>query len=161
MVPYVFGFSTGITGFSGMNGGNSCNNCHQGGITPEVTIAGPQVMLPGATQIYSLTISGGQEISGGLGVAVTDGDLLSLGSDTQLSGNEIIHTAPKSANQDGDVVFSYTWTAPVITGTVTMYGAGNSVNGNGSNSGDAAGLTTLSIRVMELNEKFYLPIIQR
>lgn len=162
-VQYVFGLSTGITGLSGMNGGNSCNLCHYDGITPEVSITGPQIVLPGTTQIYSLTISGGQEISGGLNVAVTSGNLLSLSSETQLLLDEITHTAPKSVNQDGAVVFSYAWTAPNITGTVpiTMYGAGNSVNGNGNNSGDAAGLTTLSITVMELNEKLYLPMIRQ
>ncbi len=160
-VQYVFSFSTGIAGFSGMNGGNSCNNCHHSGVTPEVSISGSQVVLPGDTQIYTLIISGGQETAGGLNVAVTDGSLLSLSGETQLINGEIAHTTPKSANQDGDVVFSYAWTAPVITGTVTMYGAGNSVNGNGSNSGDAAGLTALSIVVMELNERLYLPLIQR
>ncbi|MCL4262659.1 MAG: hypothetical protein KJ069_05570 [Anaerolineae bacterium] len=162
-VQYVFGFSSGITGFSGMNGGNSCNNCHHSGITPEVSITGPQLVLPGATQLYSLTISGGQQISGGLNVAVSDGALLSLSSETQLVNDEITHTDPKSVNQDGAVVFSYAWTAPVITGTVaiTMYGAGNSVDGNGSNSGDAAGLTTLPIVVMALDEQVYLPMIRR
>lgn len=162
-VQYVFGLSTGITGLSGMNGGNSCNLCHYDGITPEVSMSGPQIVLPGATHIYSLTISGGQEISGGLNVAVTNGALLSLSSETRMENDEITHTAPKSVNQNGDVVFSYAWTAPNITGTVpiTMYGAGNSVNGNGNNSGDAAGLTTLSITVMELNEKLYLPMIRQ
>ncbi|MBX3058648.1 MAG: hypothetical protein KF770_19455 [Anaerolineae bacterium] len=161
LVQYAFSFSTGIAGFSGMNGGNSCNNCHHSGVTPEVSIRGPQVVLPGGTQIYNLVISGGQETAGGLNVAVTEGSLLSLSDETKLINGEIAHTAPKTINQEGDVVFSYAWTAPVITGTVTMYGAGNSVNGNGSNSGDAAGLTTLSIVVMELNEKLYLPMIQR
>ncbi|HUM69614.1 MAG TPA: hypothetical protein PLK31_12320, partial [Chloroflexota bacterium] len=91
LVQYVFSFSTGIAGFSGMNGGNSCNNCHQGGITPEVSIVGPQIVQPGDTQMYYLTISGGQEISGGLNVAVSGGSLLSLSGETQLLNSEIAH----------------------------------------------------------------------
>lgn len=157
---YVYSFPEGITGFSGMSGSN-CNQCHSGGITPEVTIEGPQVVVPNSTHTYRLIIAGGQEISGGLDVAVTNGNLLSLGADTQLLNDEITHTAPKSINQDREVVFTYSWTAPSITETITMYGAGNSVDGNGSNSGDAADVTTLSIEVIELNEKIYLPAVLR
>jgi hypothetical protein len=158
---YVFSFSTGIFGYSGMSSGNSCNNCHHGGITPTVTIEGPQIALPDTTQTYRLIIAGGQEISGGLDVAVTAGLLLSLGPDTQVLNDEITHTAPKSVDQNHEVVFTYAWTAPAITGTVTMFGAGNSVNGNGIPTGDRAGLTSLAIEVMELNEKVYLPTILR
>jgi hypothetical protein len=35
------------------------------------------------------------------------------------------------------VVFTFTYTAPAVAGTVTLFAAGNSVNLNGSNAGDA------------------------
>lgn len=161
MVQYVFSLSTGITGFSGKSGGAGCNTCHYGGVTPEVSITGPHIVSPGATHIYTLTISGGQEVAGGLNVAAADGNLFPFSGDTQLLNNEITHTAPKAVNQDGAVVFAFAWTAPITSGVVTLYGAGNSVNGNGSFSGDAGALTTLSLAVMEVNAQIYLPLILR
>lgn len=159
-IQYVYSFQDGITGFSGMNG-PYCINCHNTGIIPEVVIEGPQVVAQSSTQTYRLIISGGQEISGGLDVAVTNGSLHSISSDTQFLGGEITHTAPKSVNQNGEVIFTYSWTAPAITDTVTMYGAGNSVNGDGSNFGDYPDVTTLTIEVLQLDEKVYFPAILR
>lgn len=156
----VYGFPFGIVGYSGMTV-NTCNNCHSGGIVPDVNIEGPVEVATGSTRTYTLIISGGQEIAGGLDVAVTEGLLAAISADTQLLSDEITHTDPKLADVDGAVSFSFQWTAPVTPTAVTMYGAGNSVNLLEGNQGDAAATTTLSIAVLELNEKVYLPVVTR
>ncbi|GEM_PF-244788 len=55
--------------------------------------------------------------------------------------------APSSTNE-----FSVDWTAPAAgSGPVTFYACGNGVNNNGSNSGDAAACTTLSLSESAVN----------
>lgn len=44
-------------------------------------------------------------------------------------------------------VFAFKLVAPPYSGTVRLFGAGNSCNGNGGSSGDRAGLTTFSVSV--------------
>lgn len=152
------GISTGVSGLSGSNG-VYCSACHNSGLVPGVTLVGPTVVDPGATYLYTLIISGGQQIAGGLDVAVTAGALTAVSPDTQIMSGEITHTEPKPADKDGAVSFTFQWTAPLTGTAVTMYGAGNSVDNNGSPSGDAANITTLAITVLQLDEKVYLPLV--
>jgi hypothetical protein len=162
---WVWGFPIGITGYSGnpATGGSTCNNCHNGGIVPTVTITGPTAVPANTIATYMLTISGGQEIAGGLDVSATDGllDILPGATDTRLFNSEITHTEPKTADTDGTVTFSFQWQAPETVGKVTLYGAGNSVNLMNGSSGDAASSTTLAITVVAFTEKIYLPTIMR
>ncbi|GMU58765.1 MAG: hypothetical protein AMXMBFR34_05280 [Myxococcaceae bacterium] len=44
-------------------------------------------------------------------------------------------------------MFAFKLVAPPYSGTVRLFGAGNSCNGNGGSSGDRAGLTTFSVSV--------------
>lgn len=153
--------STGVSGFSGRNG-VTCSVCHYGGVIPEVVIEGPSMVAPSSTHLYSLIISGGQEVAGGLDVAVTDGILAVVAADTLLMNGEITHVAPKLVDDDGRVIFTFEWTAPITPTAVTMYGAGNSVNLNGAATGDAPAATTLTIEVVDvgdLTHKAYLPIM--
>lgn len=132
--------STGISGFSGnpaTNGGAICNQCHGGGATPAVVLNGPRTVEVGTTHTYTLTISGGQEIAGGLDVSVTGGLLAAIETGTQILNGEATHTHPRLADAQGVVRFNFQWTAPATAGTIQMYGAGNSVNLNGTTSGDA------------------------
>lgn len=141
-------FSGGISGYSGnpaTNGGATCTLCHSGGIVPSVSLSGPNSVAPGSTHTYTLTISGGQEVAGGLDVSVTGGMLTVSAAGTKLLNNEITHTASKPA-ANGEVTFSFDWTAPV-SGSVTMYAAGNSVDGQSGAQGDNSAATQLSIAV--------------
>ncbi len=142
--------STGINGFSGnpaTTGGLICIACHSGGITPTVTLSGPQTVTPGSTNRYMLSISGGQQIAGGLDVSVTDGTLANIDEETYILFEELTHRAPREADAFGTVTFEFDWTAPASTGKVTMYGAGNSVDLLSGSGGDAPNNDILSITV--------------
>jgi hypothetical protein len=145
--------SSGITGVSGnpATGGQTCARCHSGGLMPEVSIDGPASVAVGSTNTYTLTISGGQRAAGGLDVSTTGGSFGTIPGnfDVQVLSGEITHASTKSANNMGDVIFSFLWTAPSSAGEVTLYGAGNSVNDNGSTGGDAADTDSLAIQVSE------------
>lgn len=142
----------GRVGFSGnpaTNGGATCTACHAvGAPLPTVVLEGPTTVMAGATNLYTLTISGGPAQVGGLNVATGNnrGALLPTGSDTQVLLNELTHSAPK-AFSGGQVRFAFAWTAPTFNDTVTLYGAGNSADGQQSLSGDGIGATTLAIQV--------------
>lgn len=155
----VRAFSGGISGFSGQ-GDIYCNVCHNDvtAIVPTVTLSGPQIVLPGSSHTYTLKISGGQALNpdapapgGGLDVSASDGVLSILlgATDTQMELDEITHTMRKPIDANGDVFFSFEWAAPGSASIETLYGAGNSVNGNGTNQGDAAATTTLTIYVVD------------
>ena len=139
----------GINGYSGnpaTNGGAICSNCHFGGIAPTVSLSGPNTVDAGSTHTYTLTITGGQEIAGGLDVSVINGLLNAIDPGTQILSGEITHTEPRPAANNA-VSWTFEWTAPAVAGTVTMYGAGNSINGNGGTSGDAPNKDSLTIIV--------------
>lgn len=160
--------SNGIAGFSGKNVA-TCNGCHFGGQAPTVTLSGPTTVIAGQTVVYELLVQGGQgsdpNAAAGLNVATDSGTLANLTADTQVLADEIAHTQPKGVDASGEVRFEFTWTAPITPSTTaTLWGAGNSVNNNGQNSGDAAGTDTLEISVIEqpeLTPQLYLPIALR
>ncbi|WP_420645507.1 choice-of-anchor V domain-containing protein [Candidatus Leptofilum sp.] len=183
-------FSGGVSGRSGV-GGSNCSLCHNTGTVPTVTLSGPAVAFTGETFTYTLTIAGGQELAAGLDVSASGGvltDTLAGSLYTQILGGEVTHEngddtqklspnfpkdylhdgGPKCINDDctqeagGEVTFTFNWVAPATAETVTMYGAGNSVDLSGDNSGDAAATDTLTITVIDpatLTERLYLPLV--
>ncbi len=128
-----------------------------------MTLSGSSSVTGGSTNSYRLTISGGQQSDGGLDVSVTSGVLAAGGSDTHVSAGELIHSATKPADGSGSVVFDFSWTAPASPGSVTMYGAGNSVDQSVGLFGDNAAAATLSITVQAagLSPHAYLPALLR
>jgi hypothetical protein len=139
--------ANGIDGFSGQ-GNFTCSQCHHGGVIPTVTINGPTLVTPVSTHTYTLTISGGQQISGGLDVSADGGTLVVADPGTHLQGGEITHNTPRGVNGNLEVVFTFNWTAPLSTGSYTLYGAGNSANSNGNTNGDEGNTDTLQITVV-------------
>lgn len=146
--------STGRVGRSGnpATGAATCAQCHSGGTAPTVTLQGSATVFAGSVLPYSLTIAGGEltdaandDPRGGFNVSTDFGDLLlATGSDTQLQSvfetgkDEVTHTLPHLPNENGEIKFDFVLSIPATTapGTYTMYGAGNSVDGNGSPFGD-------------------------
>ncbi|MCE1190111.1 MAG: T9SS type A sorting domain-containing protein [Ignavibacteria bacterium] len=124
----------GITGRTPKSGTSGCS-CH-GNLSSAVgvVIAGPDTLQPGATGQYTVTITGGPLVKGGVDIAVSTGTLVA-GTGLKLSGGELTHSTPMAASS-GKVVFSFSYKAPATTGTATMYSTGNSVNNNQSESGD-------------------------
>jgi hypothetical protein len=142
--------STGMAGHSGKQGG-ICNACHSGGTAPTVAFSGPDTVAVGATVTYHFSVESARaaQRAAGFNVAVSGGQLAILPDQGEhLIGAELTHTAPKR-NTDNLAGWDFTWTAPTTTGPATLFGAGNSVNLNGQNSGDRASATIFAVMVIE------------
>lgn len=170
--------SSGRVGFSGSPsaGGLYCTLCHGGGTVPDVVLQGATAVAPGTTSRFTLLISGGQaddagapNPAGGFNVSAPAG-LLSVipgAQDVRAEVNpgtnltELTHTMPKPVDMAGAVEFAFDWTAPNTPCTVvTLYGAGNSVNGNGNPTGDNAATTSFAVFVTDAScATLYLPSI--
>jgi len=143
-------YDDGIVGASGKDSGYYCRNHHVGGTVPTVAFEGPTVVTPGAmaTFRFAVTSNSVDQIAAGLDVAPSAGTLgLVDGQGTRLQFNEVTHSQPKANDTNGEAAFEFTWQAPEIEGTYTLYGAGCSVNLDGLQTGDAAARTTYEIVV--------------
>jgi hypothetical protein len=142
-------FSTGITGLSGKQG-IICNACHSGGKAPAVHFEGPADVTAGVIATFRFVVQSqsASQTFAGFNVADNAGQLaVEAGQGEQLLGAELTHTRPKPNDSTGTASFEFTWQAPVQPGPYTLFGAGNSVNFNGNNSGDRAAATTFMISV--------------
>ena len=144
----------GISGYSGKFG-VTCNECHSGGQAPTVSFGGSTSVNPGATTIYTFTLHSNNpalQTKAGLDIAASGGTLAVVtGEREQLVGPEVTHaalpTTLRSINANGDVTWQFKWTAPSTASNYVLYGAGNSVNGDGGNGGDRAAAAMLFIAV--------------
>lgn len=142
-------FSTGVTGYSGKSG-ISCTGCHGGGSEPEVWFEGPGRVEPGELAPFRLHVRSTREAqnAAGLNVAAEAGRLLVVpDTGTRLQQGEITHVSPKGNDSSGVATFEFQWEAPVVVGRVVLFGAGNSVNGNRSTSGDRALAVQFAVEV--------------
>lgn len=131
----VFAHSSGMTGATRKNGsGCTCHN-NNPSTNVSVSINGPSDLLVNQTGTYTVTIQGGPAVRAGTDIAVSGGSLNASSSAIQKLGDELTHTSPQ-AFVGGVATFSFTYTAPGTPGTQTIFANGNSVNFNGSNSGD-------------------------
>ncbi len=141
----------GRDGFSGnpaTNGGATCNACHAPGATrPTVTLTGPQALDAGTIAEYSLTITGGPAITGGVGVSSSAiGTLSAVDGSLHVVGTEVSHTAPK-AFSGNSVNFRFRYRAPSYNTVVTLFAAGNSSNGQLNLLGDGINVTQFPITI--------------
>lgn len=144
----AFANSTGISGRSGKEG-VSCATCHTAGAAaPTVTLEGPAALTAGQTGNYALIISGGPGVKAGFNVATggLDGATLTAGAGSKLVNGELTHSLPK-AFAGAPVRFDFTLVAPNKNGTLKVFGAGNSVNGDNEKTGDAHANATLDVAV--------------
>ncbi|MDB4994394.1 MAG: putative lipoprotein [Myxococcaceae bacterium] len=133
--------------------GHRCGDCHSGGAAPTVAFAGPASLNAGQTGTYTFTVTGG--VRAGASVAVTpdsnDGQAnvvtLIPGAKMSQKFNEVVQTGPATPAA-GKVVFGFSFVAPQYGGTVKLWGAGVAANNNGSTSGDADALTTMTVTVV-------------
>jgi hypothetical protein len=130
-----YAFSTGITGMTQLNGAGC--NCHGNDPTAGVMVLinGPDSVVQSQSAQFTVTITGGPLVRGGTNIAVSAGTLLPAGSDLQVIGGELTHTAPK-APASGVVTFQFQYTAPAMLGNQTIYANGNSVNFDSNPTGD-------------------------
>ena len=115
---------------SATNAGNNCSTCHSGGTVPTINLTGPATVQPGSISTYTLTLSGGQQHSGGLNVSADGGTLMNTLASTRLQMGEIIHNQRANVAGDGTVSWNFDWQAPTILGSYTIYSAGLSTNGD-------------------------------
>ncbi len=141
--------STGKIGSSGKQPANGiCSACHLGGVQPTVHFEGPDQVALGATATFRFVIQSqsSQQVAAGLDVAASSGKLGSVsGQGERLLSGEVTHTGPKGTDANGVASFDFTWQAPAQSGTAILFGAGNSVNLNGSSFGDASAATTFQV----------------
>ena len=116
------------------NTGTSCG-CHGGqDSSTSISVMGqPTSYTPGTTYSLSITVSSstvaGDE--GGFSMRSTAGTFSNPSLNAKIDFGKVTHSSSSSRN------WSVDWTAPVAgTGTVTISGAGNAVNGLGSTSND-------------------------
>lgn len=100
-------------------------------------IMGPDTVMVGQTENYSLMIMGGPAVKGGTNIAISSGTLTQISSTLKKdnASGELTHNAPASFS-GGNLTFQFSYKAPATAGAQTIYATGNSVNGNGQSSGD-------------------------
>ncbi len=99
-----------------------------------VSINGPAAMKTGETADFSITITGGPMLNGGINAAASAGNFTE-GPGTKVMKGELTHFEPKLP-KDGKLVFNFKYTAPDKPGNVTLYANGLSGNKNDSKKGD-------------------------
>jgi uncharacterized protein (TIGR03382 family) len=143
--------ASSVAGNSGKNASQTCNTvCHSGGTAPTVTLSGPETLAAGTTGQYRLTIQGGAAVKGGMNVALSAGTTASLEPSAELRkfGSELVHFQAKNFDtSNGTVSFDFSVIAPSTAGSFTLFGAGNSANGNGTTQGDLAGFAQRAVTV--------------
>lgn len=143
-------YPTGVTGYSGKSG-VTCTSCHLGGANvPTVELSGPTSLAAGATGEYTFLIRGGPARVGGADISVSNTSAsLTPGSGSGLttSDGELTHSPSPRSFSNGELRFNFSMTAPANGGTVTLFAAGNSANGDDNNTGDGIGATKLEITV--------------
>jgi hypothetical protein len=141
MVLTVQGFSTGR-----YDRAQTGCECHGSTADPTVTVditGQPAEYSP--LQIYELTVtvSGGPATTkGGFNLEASAGTLTSDDPNVQTNGpqSQATHTNPNQRT------WNVNWTAPSAgTGAVTLWVAGNAVNGNGNNGGDGWNLNSFVV----------------
>jgi MYXO-CTERM domain-containing protein len=136
----------GRIGQSGKQG-VTCLYCHTGAASQaSVSVQGPASLGAGQTGLYEVVISGGPAAVGGVNVAVDNGATLQANAGLRLAQQELTHTEPK-AFSNNQVRFTFSVVAPTSGTTFKIYAAGNSANGDGSNSGDIGAFTSRDVAV--------------
>jgi len=126
----------GITGATRKNGFGCLCHSITSADSVRVWIEGPESIRVSQIVRYTMIISGGPAVVGGLDVAVNHGTLSPADSTTQVISGEITHTSPKEFHLD-TLRWEFFYQSSSTAETDTIYSAGNSCNGDGLPKGDA------------------------
>ncbi len=153
-------YSVGISSRSFNQDG--CNQCHQLGTAPAVSLTAPATLAAGADATLTLTISTTNGQRAGFNIRADKPGTFAVvgssrGSKVRLEADaagqpEATHSLPKSDEEDGAtdgvVTFELTWKPPAgFGGNVVFTAWGNSVNGDGRNTGDRGAVDTKTTAV--------------
>lgn len=158
--------SSGIAGRSGSPGETTCSACHGGGggTTSVLISATPAFVasqfIPGQTYTVDVTVTNNLFTKFGFDAEILDPSNVNAGNITAgLTGVQIInntrrnvvHTAPKTGA--GSATFRFVWVAP-MSGTATIFAAGNAADGSGGAGLDTPGDASLVLTAnfSEVNE---------
>lgn len=142
------GFQQGTIGYSGKQS-DSCSQCHDDGTVPLVTFAGPSRIAADTVAQFRFIVRSQrpQQAFAGFNVAASDGVLrIAAEEHARVEFNELTHDVPKANDENAEAAWAFDWCVPV-GGDFRLFGSGNSVNGNGTRSGDASDETVLEVRV--------------
>lgn len=138
-VALMLALSTGITRQTRKPGSNQPVGCTCHSSSPSssvnVSIIGPDSMALNQTKTFTLRMTGGPAVRGGTNIAASSGTLTPVSSTLQKIGAELTHKSP-TPFASGALEFQFTYTSPATQGVQTLYANGNSVNNNGSSTGD-------------------------
>ena len=133
---------------------NGCGGaCHSGGTAGTTVAFGmgtgslPTSVAANSVNTFTFKISGGPASNAGLSVTASAGTLAPTTADSTVGTlGELFHNAaaPMVA---GSKTYTFTWTAPAVSGPVTFAGAGVSGNAGGSRLLDGEARVTGSVNV--------------
>ena len=138
---------------------STCASCHSlaaSGTTVKFGVATgsfPTSVVANSVNVFTFTVSGGPAVSAGLDIHASGGTLSATGPGTKILVSEVVHSAPTTPFPATGVVYSFTWTAPAVAGTVTLHGAGVSGDGRSGIAGvdteatDGTAITSVPIMV--------------
>ncbi len=143
--------SAGITNQTGSPGEGTCASCHGGGGgTTSVLISGSPAFVsnqyvPGQTYTITLNVINNSFTKFGFDAEILNPSNVNAGNiTTALTGVQIVNVTRKNATHTtaktgtGSALFQFVWVAP-LTGTATVYAAGNAIDGTGGTGGDKGG----------------------
>lgn len=137
--------STGIVGLTQRMGNTEGCTCH--GFSPTTSVVlnfqGPDSVRFGDTATYTISMTGGPLVRGGVNISAGNGRVILSPSDATLHSLEsmpgvfeLTHVSPK-APVSGAVTWTFRYIAPLTGTRDTLFSTGNSVNFTGGTSGDS------------------------
>jgi hypothetical protein len=137
--------SGGIVGLTKRGGGTEGCTCHGFDTTSAVRISysGPNSVRRGDTVTYTLSMTGGPLVKGGIDIACGAGKVILSPQETGLQRLEaalgifeLTHNSPKLPVSD-TVKWTFRYIAPLTGDFDTLFATGNSVDGSNGTSGDS------------------------
>lgn len=147
-VADAYASQQGIIGYSGKQS-DTCGICHDDGTPPVVELEGPARFAADTVAQFRFIVRSQAERQqfAGFNVAASAGILrIDAEENARAEVNELTHNFPQGNDETGAASWSFEWCVP-FGGDFQLFGSGNSVNGNGTRSGDAASETELEVRV--------------
>lgn len=133
----LFGDIDGRTGRTRKTSTSGCGGCHGSSATlgVSVTINGPDTVVAGQTNQFSMVITRSGKTGAGIDIATRRGSLGTVTSGTRVSGGEITHNDNLLMN-NGTVTVLFNYIAPATEGPDTIWSTGVATNTGGNSSGD-------------------------
>jgi len=143
IVIVVLSFTTVLLASTGGKSGRTLKSstsgcsCHSSSLSAAVAvvISGPDTLNPTMQGTYTVRITGGPMVSGGIDIASSVGTLAIVTSDLKTSSGELVHSSPKLASS-GAVTFQFKFTPSSTLGDEIIYATGISCNNTGGSGGD-------------------------